>query len=729
MLASPRMRTEERQPASPILLPIVLLLLFCIGGLPPVAAASSEPVVSRWATALERGELTDFCDVAASEQDLASARWRDVRDIVETTQDIQVEIRTISESTVGSRTEIRLELKASGWSRTAAPVLVVLPSIWYLTLIEMPGSPRILSAQTEESQIVERLLEARAETRAELLDSIGHSTAGLARSLRDRRLHLDEVASIRDLAELLRVRSRREHDLSAEGDAVIALAHAERAAGYYSEARKLIEAWLREVPPAYPELILRGYVAAAQTAGPEETLLFKRYLDEIRGCLGENSDVRVQVDALYVETSYLIDTFQLTEAFASVKRFRDTAAARRWTYALAWAAYFEGQIFRTVHNDQAAADRFSESAHLAARAGRSDIQSWALLLKGRSEYRKEPTSPGVMRILDASRAAAPEDDFDARAYLLASITILHLERGDIGAAETTANELLSILPDTEANDSRRDGWYAVAKTRRAQKRYAEGADAATESLRAGERWILWLSFSTKILLAEDLRMLGRKAEALANLREAIELIETRRALIPLSARDAIHYFTDKAANYRFLADLLVEMGRPGEALRIIERARSGTLRDLLSGTQKPPAPNEQERVQEQTIQSALVTMNRRVAAAHTDREKNEARKALQQKRLELERFQTELAVSQPDVAVRHSLPLAPFRPGSQMPATDTAILEYAVSEDHTMLFVVTRRGSQAPRITARRIEIRRKDLAAAVDAFLTQLRSRDFNYH
>jgi CHAT domain-containing protein len=248
-------------------------------------------------------------------------------------------------------------------------------------------------------------------------------------------------------------------------------------------------------------------------------------------------------------------------------------------------------------------------------------------------------------------------------------------------------------------------------------------------LRAGERWILWLSFSTKILLAEDLRMLGRKAEALANLREAIELIETRRALIPLSARDAIHYFTDKAANYRFLADLLVEMGRPGEALRIIERARSGTLRDLLSGTQKPSAPNEQERVREQTIQSALVTMNRRVAAAHTDREKNEARKALQQKRLELERFQTELAVSQPDVAVRHSLPLAPLRPGSQMPATDTAILEYAVSEDHTMLFVVTRRGSQAPRITARRIEIRRKDLAAAVDAFLTQLRSRDFNYH
>jgi hypothetical protein len=228
MLASPRVPPEERQPASPILLPIVLLLVFCIGGLSPVAAASSEPVVSRWATALERGELIDFCDVAASEQDLASARWRDVRDIVETTQDLQVEIRTISESTVGSRTEVRLELKGSGWSRTAAPVLVALPSIWYLTLIEMQGAPRILSAQTEESQTVERLLEARAETRAELLDSIGHSTAGLARSLRDRRLHLDEVPSIHDLAVLLRERARRDLDLSAESDAVIALAHAER---------------------------------------------------------------------------------------------------------------------------------------------------------------------------------------------------------------------------------------------------------------------------------------------------------------------------------------------------------------------------------------------------------------------------------------------------------------------------------------------------------------------
>ena len=729
MTASLRIPREERKPAGSVILPIVLLVVFSIGGLSPAALASSEPVVSRWATALERGELTDFCEVAASEQDLASRRWRDVRDVVETTQDIQVEIRTISESTVGAQTEVRLELKGSGSSRTAAPVPVVLPSIWYLTLIEMQGSPRILSAQTEESRTVERLLKASAGTRAELLDAIGHSTAGLARSLRDRRLHLDEVPSIHDLAVLLRERARRERDLSAEGDAVIALAHAERAAGRYPEARALIEGWLRDVPPEHSELILRGYVAAAQTAGPEETLLFKRYLDEIRGCLEESSDVRVQVDALYVETSYEIDTFQLTEAFAAVKRFRDTAAARKWTYALAWAAYHEGQIFRTVHNDQAASDRFSESAQLASSAGRSDIQLWALLLKGRSEYRKDPTSPRLMPLLEASRDAAPEDDFDARAYLLASIAIMYVERGDLGAADATANELLSILPETEANDSRRDGWHAVARTRNAQKRYAEEADAAAESLRAGERWILWLSWSTKILLAHGLRMLGRNAEALANLRESIELIETRRALIPLSARDSIHYFTDKAANYRILADLLVQMGRPSEALRIVERARSGTLRDLQSSAQQSPQPNEHGRLREKTIQSAIVTLNRRVAAARTGLEKTEAREALQQKRLELERFQTELAVSQPEAALRHALPLAPLRPDSQVPAADTAIFEYAVSEDHTMLFVVTRTGSQAPRITTRRIEISQKDLAAAVDAFVTQLRSRDFNYH
>jgi CHAT domain-containing protein len=706
----------------------VLLIVFWIGGLSPVVAASSELVVSRWATALERGELSDFCDIAVSEQDLSSALWRDVRELVETTRDIQVRIREISESTCGDEAEVRLELDGTGWSRTAIPTLVVMPSVWFLTLIDVPRSRRILIARTLESKTVEQLIAASAESRVQLLDSAGLPAGGLARSLCERPLQLDEAPSVRHLAELLRTRARQEHDRSAEGDAVVTLARVERAAGNYFEARKLIDNWLRDLPPSAEDLIARGYVAAAATAGPEETLFFMRYLGEAQACLNESSNPRLQFDALYLATTYQIDTFQLTAAFESAKRFRNTSAARGWTYALAWATYFEGSIFRTVHNDRAAAERFTESARLAALAGRSDVQSWALLLNARSERRIGLGSGRLLQILESARAAAPQDAFDLRTYLLSTVALVQLEAGDLAAADETAKELLSILPITEANDSRRDGWYAVEETRRTQKRYAEAADAAAESLRAGERWILWLSFSTKLLLADDLRKLRKKNEALANLQEAIELIETRRALIPLSANDSVHYFTDKAANYRGLADLLNEMGRPLEALRIIERGRSGTLRDLQNGLPKTLyLPSE--RAREKEIEEAIVVLNRRVVAARSSAAKKTARHALQQKRLDLERFLTELAMRQPAIAMRHALPLAPSGKDSIVPAADTAVLEYAVGDDHTMLFVVTRQNGAAPQVAVRNINIGRKDLVAEVDAFVSQLRSRDFNYH
>jgi CHAT domain-containing protein len=704
-------------------------MLFLIGGLSPVVGASSEPVVSHWATALERGELSDFCDIAVSEQDLSSAQWRDVREIVETTADIQVRIRGVSELTSEDRTEVRIELDGTGWSRTAVPRPVVVPSIWFLTVIEHPGSPRILAARTQESKTVEQLIAASAESRVRLLDSTGLPAGGLARSLRERPLRLDEVPSVRHLAELLRDRARQERDRSAEGDAIITLARVERAAGNYLEARRLIDDWLRDLPPSAEDLIARGYVAAAATAGPEETLLFMRYLGEAQACLNDSSNPRLRFETLYLATTYQIDTFQLTAAYESVKRFRDTSAARGWTYALAWATYFEGSIFRTVHNDRAAAERFTESARLAALAGRSDVQSWALLLNARSERRIGLASGRLLQILESARAAAPQDAFDLRTYLLSTVALVQIEAGDLAAADETAKELLSILPITEANDSRRDGWYGVEETRRTQKRYAEAADAAAESLRAGERWILWLSFYTKLLLAEDLRKLGKKNEALANLQEAIELIETRRALIPLSANDSVHYFIDKAANYRVLADLLKELGRPLEALRIIERGRSGTLRDLQSVTQKPPQLTAAERALEENIETAIVALNRRVVTARSPAEKNYARRVLRQKRLDLERFQTELAVSKPETAIRQSIAAAPLKKGLSVPALDTAILEYAVSDDHTMLFVVTRGKGGAPQVAALRIDISEKDLSAAVDAFVGQLRSRDFDYH
>jgi len=79
------------------------------------------------------------------------------------------------------------------------------------------------------------------------------------------------------------------------------------------------------------------------------------------------------------------------------------------------------------------------------------------------------------------------------------------------------------------------------------------------------------------------RILRRPADALASLRTALDIIESMRLQVAPSDEARAGFMIDKQEVYAAMVDLLVEMGRPGNALEVSERARARAFLDLIGG--------------------------------------------------------------------------------------------------------------------------------------------------
>lgn len=706
--------------------PATALLLVLLFRTPCLCAATDDgaAIAHRFASALETADALAFRPIAGSSAVLSSEAWRDVVDLVETVQPASVRVESVGRVTNGQRWEIRVELEAWGFARSDDRRLVRLPRVWWLTPCASPDGGAICAARTDASRTLQTMLVADDPERQRSIDLMAPAAiADVARALRRRRTRLDETSAARDVAAGLKRRAASRPDADGWAEAQLALAHTARLAGSWKEGRALAEVLLSRLPQPSSRNLAAAALEAAGTAGPDDASLFDSYITRAEECV--DSAPELEIETLERAAVYKIDTLQLADAFAVVSRLRERAAKHEWSAALADAGRLEGFIYRVVHNDRAASAAFAESARLAEVAGRQDLQATALLWLARSELRNDAGDARVLEMLRRARSLMPADAIDPLLDLLGSIAIMESKTGDLAAARRTAAEIRPLLAIVANEDSRRNGWYGVAAVRRAEHRYAEAAVAASESLRAGERWSLWGAYYTKMLLADDLRKLGRNGEALSNLKESVELIEARRALVPLSAIDSVHYFTDKASNYWTLADLLVETGAVRDALLTIERARSGTLLDLQSNLRPAQTASGERR----RMEAEIVALNRRVMAARTGRERKTARDALRRRRGDLERLQTQLVLRQRDPAVRPVATPRLLDVGSRIPGPNMAVVQYAVGENRTLMFVVTAGAQKRPHVTARRIRVSRKELGAAVRTLSTKIRSRDFDYH
>jgi CHAT domain-containing protein len=181
-----------------------------------------------------------------------------------------------------------------------------------------------------------------------------------------------------------------------------------------------------------------------------------------------------------------------------------------------------------------------------------------------------------------------------------------------------------------------------------------------------------------------------------------------------------------------MVELLIAQNNPDGALNYAERAKARVLLDVLSSGRinitKAMTGEEQE--QERHLNGQLVAFNsqlyREKLRLHPDPTRLAALEdQLQRARLDFEAFQINLYAAHPELKARRgeATTLRLEDVGALLPDAGAALLEFAVADQKTYLFVLTKSATVS--VSVYPLEIKRQDLADRVERFRQMLSTAD----
>lgn len=226
------------------------------------------------------------------------------------------------------------------------------------------------------------------------------------------------------------------------------------------------------------------------------------------------------------------------------------------------------------------------------RAGDRREEAWALA--GLAEVHRIH-GDGVLAIDFHKRAEKIWEEIGDRRALtddIRGVGDIYLDLGDVASAKQcylrardVAEEIhLPYLSLTLGNLGR---VYAIlGDTERA---LAYGKQGIEDSLRTGNEGMGWVA-SYRMGVIQ--RQLGMKEEALSSLRQSLAVIEELRSGVTPDDEAKAGYLEDKQLVFAQTIDLLIELGRPQEALDLAERARARAFLDLLRARELQVAPQD-----------------------------------------------------------------------------------------------------------------------------------------
>ena len=188
--------------------------------------------------------------------------------------------------------------------------------------------------------------------------------------------------------------------------------------------------------------------------------------------------------------------------------------------------------------------------------------------------------------------------------------------------------------------------------------------------------------------------------------ESIAALESLRADVASDERGQSLFFEGRLAAYHGALSLLIQRGRPAEALIYAERSKARVILDVLRNGRVDihRALTAEERGQENKFKETLFGLNRRLAqaeqsAAGQPQKIAELRDQLEKTRVNYEVFLTGVYAAHPELKVRRGEASVIQAEGlaALLPDANTALLEYVVTEDKTRFTSARRRVKTASR--------------------------------
>jgi len=337
--------------------------------------------------------------------------------------------------------------------------------------------------------------------------------------------------------------------------------------------------------------------------------------------------------------------------------------------------------------------------------------------------------------LRAMPIAIATGDRAREATLLYLFGTLSRNAGRLDEADGYQQKSLAIRESTGEPIPLAESFTELARLAHSAGRYEQArayADRAitiaTENRLPGRLWTAQLS------AAQSEEALGRDANAVAMYQACIATIETMRQLTTGGDRARQLYLGERLGPYYGLARVHAKAGRTFDAFLAIERARARTLLDILSGGRQPARSlSETQRLREQQLSQALVSLSQEVDVEAQRRNPDAVRLAALESRLAIARLERDaflaalyqttpgLRLARGDASIVSREALASLvTPG-------TAIVSFVLEAGQPWAYLVTSAPS-GPEVRATRLGMSTADLARAARTFAQQVGSRDLGF-
>jgi CHAT domain-containing protein/Tfp pilus assembly protein PilF len=331
------------------------------------------------------------------------------------------------------------------------------------------------------------------------------------------------------------------------------------------------------------------------------------------------------------------------------------------------------------------------------------------------------------------------------ANLLNNTALNYRMQGEYGLAIEISQKTLQLTKELKDKRGTALALWGQAKSYRALKDYARAAEYAEGAVQAArEAGLRDVVGDTLATLGTIYQASGQSERARATFEEAISITDAIRSQVGAGEQQTQRFFEDKVSPYYGVVDVLASQGKASEALAYAERARARVLVDILrSGrVNVTRAMTLQEKDQERSLRQTLVSLNTGIGAenrrAQPDQNRiTELKSRLEKARLEYEDFQAKLYATHPDLKTRRgeSAPFSLDQARELLPDSQTALLEYFVTDNTTFLFVLTAAGrdqsqtmQQKPILKLYDLKINRKDLIRRARDLNQKIAANDLEY-
>ena len=398
-----------------------------------------------------------------------------------------------------------------------------------------------------------------------------------------------------------------------------------------------------------------------------------------------------------------------------------------------------GQIHEWQGNYRLALEYYLESLKLSQRFGNKALHAQALGSIGRV-YELQGDYESALKQHQESLALARGIGHRAlEARALKRIGAVHGARRDYAPALDYYGKSLEIeeaLLDRSGIAETLNSIAAIHFERQDYAQAARVAERATDIARQiGGRDALWRGHT---VAGQAYRALNQPSLARRAFEEAVATVETMREDVAGGEQQRQGFFEDKVSPYHGMLELLIAGGDPGAALSYAERAKARVLLDVLqsgrANVAKAMTPEELGR--ERALRSEAVSLNKQVALEGMRSRPDAARLAelsarLEKSRLDYEAFRASIYTKHPGLRAQRgeAQPLKLEEAGALLAGTNSALLEFVVTDGKTFLFVLTRGGARgALELKQYPLEIGQQDLRERVRNFRQRLASRDLNF-